>query len=221
MRKTRWAMPVVCAGFLIMAVAGWAKANLRQAAAQANQNSSEKTIFNRRPFSADMVITPGKNSGQQIHGKIFAGNHAMRMEMEVRPGMESVSIVRYDKKVVWILIPGQQRYMEMPLTGRAGVIAELRDPSIQYEVQNLGADKVGEYACEKYQVRWKNKGEEYNSLVWIDASGAAKGFVVRTEDEKTGAISQFENIRPGEPDGSVFEVPAGYQKMEMPGMPHD
>ena len=192
--------------------------NRGQAAAPTKQGSSEKQIFSRRPFSADMVITPGGNSSEALHGKIYAGDHAMRMEMQMR-GMESISIVRYDKKVVWILMPAQQRYMEMPITGRAGVVAHLRDPDIKYELQDLGPDKVGDYACEKYRVHWSGQGEAHSSLVWIGTSGDAKGFAVRTEDEKTGAVSEFQNIRPGEPDVALFEIPAGYQKMEMPGMP--
>jgi hypothetical protein len=44
--------------------------------------------------------------------------------------------------------------------------------------------------------------------------------VVKKQDENGTWTVEFENIHLGPQDPSLFEIPAGYQKMEMPaGMP--
>lgn len=219
MKKTGWAVAVSLVPILALAIFGWAGTIPQQAGTSAPATGAAKEYFNRKPFSADMVMSMNGNKEMTRQGKISAGDHAMRMEMEVQPGMQSTIIVRYDKKVVWMLIPGQQRYMEMPLTPRAGVFAQLRNTGAKVDMQDLGPEKVGEYDCEKYRFHSTSQGVATSGLAWVASSGEAKGFIVRTEDEKSGAMMEFRNIRPGEPPASLFEVPAGYQKMEMPAMP--
>ena len=155
-------------------------------------------------------------------GKVYAGDNAYRSEMNMGPGMTMATIVRYDKKVVWMLMPGN-RYMEMPLGERAGTAAALRDKSAKFETQDLGPEKVGPYDCEKYRVHTTTSNYETTSLVWVGKSGDAKGFVVKIQDEKSGMTIEYSNIKPGQPDRSIFEIPPGYQKMQMPmpgAMPH-
>jgi hypothetical protein len=203
---------------------GWAGANLWAHATAAAQAGSAKSFYNRKPFTADMTFTTGRNGDQVHHGKIYAGANALRMDMEIQQGMKTSMIVRYDKKVVWMLMPGQPRYMEMPITSRAGLMSALHDSNAQVETHDLGPDKVGGYTCEKYRVHSTSQGHEYNGLVWVGKGGEADGFLVKTQDEKSGATSEFSNIHPGEPPASEFEVPAGYQKFQMPGMsgmPHE
>jgi hypothetical protein len=215
-----WAVVVSLGATLALAAAavGWAGTHRAEPGAQSEQNEAGKGLFNRKPFTADMVVT-GRGNGKELHGKMYAGAHALRMDMEVQPGMESTMIARYDKKVVWMLLPGRREYMEMPISPRAGLMATLRDRDAKVELHDLGAEKIGQYECEKYRVHSTMDGQESSGLVWVGTSGTAKGFIVRVEDEKSGSVSEFRDIQPGEPPASVFELPAGYQKMQMPGMP--
>jgi outer membrane lipoprotein-sorting protein len=201
------------------ALGGWATVNARAGAAA---QIGGKSFYNRKPFTADMVMTGGRGGEKQSReGKVYAGANAYRMDMEIQAEMKTTMIVRYDKKVVWMLMPGQQRYMEMPITPRAGMMSALRDSDAKVETKDLGPDKVGEYTCEKYRVHTVSQGHDYNGSVWIGKGGDADGFIVKTQDEQTGASMEYRNIHPGEPDASLFEVPAGYQKFQMPGMPQD
>lgn len=220
MSRVGWIAGVFCSSILLISGPAWAKAKptVARTGMRAGQNISPEKVFAHKPFTADMVVKAGKKKDQTFEGKMYAGTHALRMDMRVRPGMESTTIVRYDKKVVWVLIPGQHRYMEMPISPRAGMMAALRDTDAKVELQSLGAEKVGEYECEKYRVQSTSQGHEYNGLVWIASSGSVKGLIVRAEDEKSGATTEYRNIQPGEPDASLFEVPAGYQKFKMPAM---
>jgi hypothetical protein len=202
-----------CFGILAVGVLAIAGAGLR--AQNPAQSGSAQPPFNQKPFSADMTMS-GPMGSQQ--GKVYAGENAYRSEMTMRQGMTMATIVRYDKKVVWMLMPGN-RYMEMPLGERAGMAGALRDKTAKFETQDLGTEKVGAYDCEKYHVHTTTANYETNGLVWVGKSGDAKGFLVKTQDEKSGMTVEYSNIKAGEPDASVFEVPAGYQKMEMPNMP--
>lgn len=218
MSRMGWAATVSFASILALGATGLARTN-RATARQQGKSVAPEKVFQRKPFTADMVVTIRKENGQTFHGKIYAGEHALRMDMEARPGLKTTNIIRYDKKVIWVLIPNQHMYMEMPLSHEAGMMAMLRDRETHYTIHDLGAERVGAYDCEKYSVHWNRQGRESDGLLWIGKSGEAKGFIVRMEDERNGATSEYRNIQPGEPPASVFEVPAGYQKMQMPVRP--
>jgi hypothetical protein len=219
MSRIGWTAAVSCAAMLAASGAAWAgkPEPMPGAATQAGRSVSPDKVFVRKPFTADMLVTSAKQNGTMFHGKMYAGEHAMRMDLEMQPGMESSTIVRFDKKVVWVLVAAEQRYMEMPMTPRAGMMAALRNKGAKYELRDLGPDKIGSYGCEKYRVRWTDNDQSGNGYVWVASGGDVKGFIVRAEDEKSGATNEYQNIHPGEPPASLFEVPAGYQKMEMPG----
>ena len=179
------------------------------------QSGQAQSPFNYKPFTADMTMS-GKMGSQQ--GKIYAGENAFRTEVTMPGGMSTATIVRYDKKVVWMLMPGN-RYMEMPLGERAGMTGALRDKTAKVDKQDLGPEKVGAYDCEKYRVHTVTSNYDGTGLVWIGKGGDSDRFLIKTEDEKTGATMEYSNIKVGQPDASVFEIPAGYQKMQMPNMP--
>jgi hypothetical protein len=228
MSRRRWCAAVSCGAIVALSASAWAGTNRppRPAAAQAGKSVPPEKVFVRKPFTASMVVTSARQNGQTFHGKMYAGNEAMRMDLAMEPGMETSTIVRFDKKVVWMLVPGEQRYMEMPITQHAGMMTALHNSGVKYELRDLGAEKVGTYACEKYRVHWSDNGQNGSGFVWVASSGNVKGFIVRAEDGKTGATNEYHNIQPGEPSASLFELPAGYEKMEMPatgptpGTPH-
>jgi hypothetical protein len=218
MSRMNWIARVSCAAIVATGGAAWAQANRPApgSVAQAGESISPAKVFVRKPFTADMVMTSAKQNGLTIHGKMYAAEQAMRMDLEALPGMETSTIVRFDKKVVWVLMPGEQRYMEMPITPSAGMMATLHASGTKYELRDLGGEKVGSYACEKYRAQWTDHGQSGSGFVWVAKDGDVKGFIVRAEDEKSGATNEYRNIHPGEPPPSLFEVPAGYEKMEMP-----
>jgi hypothetical protein len=222
MSKRAWATAVSLASILALAATGWAGTHRQQKSAPASRNASANTSFYRKPFTADMTLTTA--NGKTHSGKAWFGHQAMRMDVEIQPGMESDVIIRFDKKVIWVLMPGRHAYLEMPATFRAGMLASVLDKDAKTEKQDLGPEKVGQYECEKYRVHATSHGQETNGFVWVASRGKVKGYIVRTEQEKTGAVAEFSNIQPGEPAASLFEVPAGYRKIQAPamsGMPHE
>ncbi len=66
-------------------------------------------------FSATMVTRAG---GMEIPGKIYVKDNKVRNEVQAA-GLASIHILRPDKKAVWIIMPQQKAYMEMPFTQEA------------------------------------------------------------------------------------------------------
>jgi len=161
-------------------------------------------------FSADEIRTMRK---EVTSGKIYASADAVRTEGE-RKGMKTISIMRLDKKVVWNLMPDQKMYMELPFMGSADVASMAKDATIEKEP--LGSEQVGAYHCDKYRVKATYEGKVYTSIEW-DAK-ELNGFAVKKGDEKGAWTTEYQNVRLGPQDPSLFEVPAVYKKVDLGGM---
>ena len=161
-------------------------------------------------LSADEIRTAHK---QVTTGKIYASPEAVRTEGE-RKGKKTISIMRLDKKVVWNLMPDQKMYMELPFMGSADVASMAKDAKIEKEP--LGSEQVGAYHCDKYRVHATYEGKEYTSIEW-DAK-ELNGFAVKKGDEKGAWTIEYQNVKLGPQDPSLFDLPAGYQKFSLSGM---
>lgn len=163
-----------------------------------------------QPFSADQVPTVLKKT---TTGKVYATEKAMRIESEEK-GKKSISIMRFDRKVMWVVMPEQKMYMEMGGFSTPDIAAFQKGAKMQRE--SLGTEQVGSYHCDKYRVRATLEGKEYVSLEW-DAK-ELNGFPVKRVDEKGHWSTEYQNVRLGAQDPSLFEIPSGYQKISIPGM---
>jgi hypothetical protein len=75
--------------------------------------------------------------------------------------------------------------------------------------QKVGTETVNGYPCDKWQLTGKE-----NSTVWISQQ---YHFPIKSVNAD-GSSVEFSNIKTGPQDASLFQVPAGYQKMDMGGM---
>ena len=172
-----------------------------------SRDASAQAIF--RPFSADQVHTMRKKT---TTGKVYAIENAMRSEAEDK-GKKSISIIRFDRKVMWVLMPDQKMYLEMPWGDPAEWAAAVKGAQAQRE--SLGPEQVGAFHCEKSRVTATYKGITGTYLEW--AAKELDGFVVKRQDEKGSWSTEYKNVQLGAQDPSLFELPAGYQKMSMGG----
>jgi hypothetical protein len=161
-------------------------------------------------FSADEIRTMRK---EVTTGKIYASADAVRTEGE-RKGKKTISIMRLDKKVIWNLMPDQKMYTELPFMGSADVASMAKDATT--EKDPLGSEQVGAYHCDKYRVKATFEGKVYTSIEW-DAK-ELNGFAVKKGDEKGAWTTEYQNVRLGPQDPSLFEVPANYKKIDLGGM---
>ena len=94
-------------------------------------------------FSASMLV---KDDAKIMPGKIQVSNGKLRQEFADERG-QTITIVRPDLKVVWVILPLQGSYMEMPLT------TKLPGQFIQIPPQAVGKRLVGPRTAERLRHR--------------------------------------------------------------------
>jgi hypothetical protein len=158
-------------------------------------------------FSADFTATAEAPSQTPVKGKVYMKGQLMRMEYP-----QAITIARPDKGVVWILITGQNMYMEQPYTPPPGM--EKWSPELEKKAKKVGTESVSGLPCTKYEMR----GDEGTVYYWVSKK---IDFPVKIQASNSSIL--LENIKIGKVSSDLFEIPSGYQKFSMPsggtGMP--
>ncbi len=161
------------------------------------------TVALAEGFSADIVTAHGQ---QTMQGKIFVSGEKMRFEAA---GM--ATITRMDKKVVWLLMPTEKMYMEQ--TFRPENVVPSSEPlSGEVERTLLGTETVNGQKVDKYRITVQNEGRKHTFLQWLAVDVKLP---VRTAAEDGSWWQEYRNIKAGEPDPALFEVPDNYNKFSM------
>ena len=133
-------------------------------------------------------------------------------------GQRMVTIVRQDRKVIWVLMPEDRTYLEMPL----GSSPDQGDLSAwEVEMTAVGPEKVEGLETTKSKVIMKHpRGDKLGGFWWTTADGVAvKMDMLAVEGAaRTRMKIELTNLQVGKQDPALFEIPAGYQAMAMPGM---
>ncbi len=185
------------------------------------------------PFTADMSysgVAHGARPARDMDGKIYFAQGHMRMDVQGGPGGpgggQSIIITNFKEQVTDILLPAQHMYMEHkmgegPGARRPGMMPSIkpfRDPSNPcaeqegYTCKNLGTEEVNGRTCDHWQIT-DNHGRITNT--WVDQK---LHFPIKSVNED--GTWELTNIKEGEPDASLFQIPAGYTKMDMGNMMH-
>jgi hypothetical protein len=168
-------------------------------------------------FSADMKMSG--HEGHSAAGKIYWGGSRMRIDMNTE-GHDVSMIHDITKKISYMIIPQQRMYMELsannPMVGRTSDLKPY-DPANPcageegYTCKKVGTETVNGRSCDK----WEFTGPNGNRTVWIDQK---IHFPIRTVSSD-GSSFDVMNLKEGSQPASLFEVPAGFNKMNMGGMP--
>jgi len=165
-------------------------------------------------FSADLVMSGG---GDEQTGKVFIKGRLQRMELMEDGELSAVSISRPDKGVNWNLMPDEKMYMEMSLTEIGYEDMESLESKSKMTV--LGNETVNGYKCEKRRYE-SNDETEGPVIVWFSPK---LGYPVRIHTlayrGEGDMIMEYRNINTGKVPDSMFEIPGGYKKFAIPGMP--
>jgi hypothetical protein len=180
----------------------------------------------RTEFSADLVSTGGK--GQAGRMKIYAGRNAVRFESEdAKTGGRGVFIMSGARHTTAILVPEQKLYFES--TSDAGDDKGMgglsffrpinpNDPCAEFRKQMVNCKKVGsETVNGRSTQRWDGKSAKTGQAgsLWVDPK---LGLVVKFQSAKDG-VAELQNIKEGAQPAGLFEIPAGYQKMNVGATP--
>ena len=164
-------------------------------------------------FSADKVVT---RRGQTTTAKVYATPAAFRTE-GVQNGKKFIAIERFDRKVIWSLMPDQMLYVEVAMPDGAQAAAALMDltKGVQAKNESLGSEQMDGFLCDKSRTTVTWGGITGSSTEW--AAKELGGFVVKKQDDTSGEITEYKNIQLGPQDPSLFELPAAYRKMSLSG----
>lgn len=165
-------------------------------------------------YSADLET---KTTQGSFTSKIFYKDTKMRMESN-NQGHNSISILRPDKKVMWILMVDSKTYMEMQLDmSKQDIMSKINDPGVKVDYEFVANEVVDKHPCKKYHMTITSDGKkEKSGYVWKAAD--LNEFAVKYESEDKKVTTVYKNIKIGGVADSVFDAPSGYKKMDMPGM---
>ncbi len=163
-------------------------------------------------FSADISMGI---QGQTMNGKVFVGPTHYRMDME-QAGEKLSVIVDREAGLTRVLIHGMKQYLEMKSDDPMSL---MNDPfqSIIYtesfaEKKSLGAEKIGEYTCDKYVLTY---GDQDLMTYWVSQKF---NFVIKIiNNSSEGTFLDLTNLAAGPLDDDVFATPADYAEMIPPG----
>ena len=153
-------------------------------------------------LSADTVMV---EKGRAQEGRIYIKGENYRIQ---RNGESEYIIIRHDREVMWVMMPQEKVYVELPLD-------EAKTPRIQEMNQGeasrkfLGAEEVDDHPSDKYEITLKEGSKTESFYQW---TATDINFPIRTAAPDGEWLVEFRNIKQGVPD-SLFEIPADYQRV--------
>jgi len=178
-------------------------------------------------FSGEMYIYVPPN---KMMNRIYVTKDKQRIEQSMEKYQSITTIIRNDKKLMWILNPQNKTYIEFRLDQNQQMPHEQQTPtspeSIEkifkkaLKIEKLSKEKVNDFWCTVYKVKIKDKdlNKEGIYTLWI-ADDISYLIKMKMEAGENKMIMEFKNLKIGPQPDHLFEIPAGYTKMEMPKMP--
>lgn len=157
-------------------------------------------------YSAVQVIDT--NPGP-FENRIYVSADRERQDASLGGGVVT-TIIRRDKGVAWLLIPGKKTYEEIPLDATASASVQARFSGLQKKVisrQRVDGWLATQFAC------YDSRGRYVADLWMTDEGVALKSEFF--EDRLAGqpkAVVSLRQVRIEPQDPSLFELPAGYVK---------
>jgi len=161
-------------------------------------------------FSAQMVL---KNEGQVMPGKIFVKDDKMRQEFLDDKG-HTVTIVRRDKRVAWVILPREKAYLELPLGANLpGQFLQI--PKDAVTQRRVCTEEMGGYEVERFEVTIRGgTGGVMRQTFWV---AKKLGLPIKTVCAERQFSVEYKDIREGKQEDRLFEIPPGYKKVTGPG----
>jgi len=165
-------------------------------------------------YSADQVI---EAEAAAMKTRIYSTPTKERREMS-QGGMNMIMIVRHDKKLIWNLMPEDKMYMEMAMKESS----DKTDMSA-YKIEQtpLGQETLDGQSMNKSKiVMTHSSGSKMGGFMWTTKDGILAKIDAIAVDK--GSKDRFKmvqtNIKVGKQPPELFEIPKGFQAMNMGGM---
>ncbi len=174
--------------------------------------SSQSPLDLKVEYSADSTVGTGPNARP---GKLWRTPVALRHET-TEQGQAQIVIVRFDRKVAWLALPGIQTAIETDVSALGGLAGALGgDGSIK--PQPAGIETIDGVRTTRYRIDANDpKAGRFNGFVWSNYQGV----VLKIEGEgehagRRGLVAlRFHNIQTGKQDVAMFEPPANFRRVK-------
>jgi len=186
--------------------------------------------FAQEDFSGEIVDT-SKGAATERKTKIYATKDKIRFEPESENARGTAVVVNLSTHVSDAMMPERRMYMEFTQGQAPGMQnwkralfrpSDVNDACAEWlklpqnrggSCKNLGSETVNGRSTVKFEGT-NAKGE--TGYAWMDKKIA---FPIKWQEENNSW--ELQNIKEGSQPSSLFEIPAGYQKFQMPaGMPN-
>lgn len=156
-------------------------------------------------FSALLVL---KQSGRVMPGKIYVKGDKMRQDFMDARG-HTVTIVRRDKRRVWVIMPWEKTYVELPL----GV--HLPGQFLEIPPEALSRRQISREEIDGYQVDRINVtlADGTRQTFWV---APKLGMPIKTDCPERQYSVEYREIRERKLEDRLFEVPPDCQKVASP-----
>jgi len=155
--------------------------------------------------------------------KFFYEQERNRTEMDM--GEQQVAtITREDLGLIWMIL-GNNMYMETSMSDIEQYAEKTEgspDAMEVVEYSKLGEETIDGYKTTKYKVITRDPdGDQMTGFFWLTEEQIAARMEMdfEMEGEQTHIVIRLEDIEIGPLEDSLFEVPPGYTKLEMGGIP--
>jgi hypothetical protein len=127
-------------------------------------------------------------------------------------GMEKlITISRPDKKASYVLYPGLQSYVEVPMQGSG---SEGPD-EFKVETTELGKETLEGHACVRNKKIVIDKaGKQHESIVWNAIDLKDFPVKIQTEEGDVQVSMLFKDVKLSKPDSSEFDKPTDFKKYD-------
>lgn len=157
-------------------------------------------------FSAKMVLT---QQGQNMPGRIYVKDKKMRQEFLDDRG-HTVTIVRRDKNRLWVILPMENTYVDMPL-GLHLPGQFLQIPPEAVSKRQVGLEEVGGYQAERIEVTLQGGPAGITrQTFWV---AQKLGLPIKTVSQDRQYAIEYRDIKETKLEDRLFEVPPGCQKL--------
>jgi len=169
-------------------------------------------------FSADLIRADEDNDKET--SRVYVKGDLRREDIMDEGEVEGWVIYRPDKGVMWHVSPDDDMYVEVPLDiGGDDIVEQVNRLEGSTTMKALGMEKLHGFDCEKTQYKY-HEGGQGGVMVWYSK---ALDYPIRiVQQDLAGNAMQtveIKNVDQAAVPASMFDIPAGYEKMTIPTMP--
>ena len=146
----------------------------------------------------------------QMQSRDFSASTLAKLKQS---GMDRVvSVFRPDKRATYIIYPGVQSYLSIPL---AKGEAEAVEKGLKLQKSSLGKETLDGHPCVKNKVTVRNdKGPVLEAITWNAADLKDFPLQVQMKEKDNKVFMRFSQVSFVRPDAKQFDLPSTYGQMK-------